>query len=333
MSTADPLVRQVYSILSDREFHSGTTVAQRCGVSRSAVWKSVAALRGLGVSVHAVANRGYRLPAANELLQAEHVRQRLTPQLAAAVRDGRCLWSTGSTNADLLRRPAPTPGQFDFLTAEFQSAGRGRRARSWFAPPGGAVCLSLSWSFASLPAAIGALSLAIGVCALRALKRIGVAAPQLKWPNDLVVDGAKLGGILIELRAEAGGPAHVVIGIGCNVALGEGVIAQIATTGTQATDLAQLGVDPCDRNQLVAAVLTECVSGLRQFERAGFAGFSEEWRAADALAGKSVLVSADHGSVNGHARGIDIDGALCVQTRDGLQRFLTGDVSVRATSA
>jgi BirA family biotin operon repressor/biotin-[acetyl-CoA-carboxylase] ligase len=187
----------------------------------------------------------------------------------------------------------------------------------------------LSWSFASLPAAIGALSLAIGVCVLRALERLGIAGVELKWPNDLVASGAKLGGILAELRAEAGGPAFVVIGIGLNVALGSSSLERIKATGTLATDLAALAVAVPDRNAIIAALLAELVAGLLQFERFGFDAFATEWRAADALVGKPVRVNVDGGNVTGHARGIDLDGALCVQTREGLQRFLTGDASVR----
>jgi BirA family biotin operon repressor/biotin-[acetyl-CoA-carboxylase] ligase len=326
------LVQRLYRLLSDREFHSGSVLAAHCGVSRSAVWKAIATLRALGVVVHAVANRGYRLPAASALIEAERITALLPSAAAARLRSGHSCWSTGSTNADLLQRAVVPTGQFDFLTAEYQSAGRGRRTRRWFAPPGGALCLSLNWSFATLPPDIGALSLAIGVCALRALRALGVTGAALKWPNDLVVGTGKLGGILIELRAEAGGPALVVIGIGMNVALGPALLEQVLATGTRAVDLSGLGVPACDRNHLAAALISACIAGLEEFERAGFRPFVAEWRAADALAGQPVAVSADAGTVIGHARGIDAAGALCVQTREGLRRFVSGDVSVRAAA-
>jgi BirA family biotin operon repressor/biotin-[acetyl-CoA-carboxylase] ligase len=329
-AAGEPLVQRVYRMLADREFHSGSALAAHCGVSRSAVWKAAAVLRSLGVSVQAVANRGYRLPEATGLLQADGIARALPRAAAARLRAGRCCWSTGSTNADLLQGAAVPPGRFDFLTAEYQSAGRGRRTRRWFAPPGGALCLSLSWSFAVLPADIGALSLAVGVCVLRALDGMGVCGAALKWPNDLVVGSGKLGGILIELRAEAGGPAQVVIGIGLNVALGQALIEQVRATGTQAVDLSALGIGGCDRNRLAAALIAACVAGMEQFERSGFRAFLAEWRAADAIAGKPVSVRADEGTIVGHARGIDAGGALCVQTREGLRRFISGDVSVRA---
>jgi BirA family biotin operon repressor/biotin-[acetyl-CoA-carboxylase] ligase len=330
-STADaaPLAQRLYRLLTDQQFHSGAQLAAACNVSRSAIWKAIAALRALGVTVHAVSHRGYRLPHATAPLEASRIRKALPAAVAGRLRRATTVWSTGSTNADLLLQADLPTGRFDFLAAEFQSAGRGRRTRSWIAPPGGAICLSLSWSFASLPAAIGALSLAIGVCVLRALERLGIAGVELKWPNDLVASGAKLGGILAELRAEAGGPAFVVIGIGLNVALGSSSLERIKATGTLATDLAALAVAVPDRNAIIAALLAELVAGLLQFERFGFDAFATEWRAADALVGKPVRVNVDGGNVTGHARGIDLDGALCVQTREGLQRFLTGDASVR----
>jgi BirA family transcriptional regulator, biotin operon repressor / biotin---[acetyl-CoA-carboxylase] ligase len=330
--TLEPLPKRVYRLLSDGRFHSGTQLAAHCRVSRNAIWKAIAALRALGVTVHAVPNRGYRLPAATGLLERERIVKLLPRAVASRLRTGRCVWRTGSTNTDLLQREAPPAGEFDFLTAEYQTAGRGRRARSWFAPPGGAICLSMSWCFASLPRDISALSLAIGVCALRGMAKTGVTGAALKWPNDLVVGSAKLGGILIELRAEAGGPAYVVIGLGLNVALGATMLRQVAASGTQAADLVGLGAARPDRNKLAAALIATIVTGLEEFERDGFGAFVPEWCAADSLSGKPVVISSDNGSVTGHARGIDSGGALCLQTREGLQRFVTGEVSARATS-
>lgn len=332
MSEHEPLPQRVYRLLSDGQMHSGTALSASCGVSRNAIWKAIAALRELGMTVQAIAHRGYCIPNASDLLSEPQIIKLLPGAVASRLRSGQCIWRTTSTNLDLLARAAGPAGSFDFLTAESQTHGRGRRSRSWFAPPCGAVCLSVSWNFSSLPADVGALSLAIGVCALRALKQLGVGGVTLKWPNDLLVEGSKLGGILIELRAEAAGPAYAVIGIGMNVALGETVKRQIESTGTRASDLVSLGMHRTDRNQVVAALIAQVVSGLTQYEQDGFSSFAAEWRAADALAGKAVVVSSETGSINGHARGIDIDGALCLQTRDGVQRFVTGDVSLRVVT-
>jgi BirA family biotin operon repressor/biotin-[acetyl-CoA-carboxylase] ligase len=137
---------------------------------------------------------------------------------------------------------------------------------------------------------------------------------------------------LIELRAEGSGPALVVMGIGLNIALGPQILAQVRASGTEAADLSALGSGACDRNRLAAGLIATCVAGLSRFQQDGFRSFMEEWRAADSLAGKAILISAEGSAIAGHARGIDMDGALCVQTREGLQRFVTGEVSVRAAT-
>jgi BirA family biotin operon repressor/biotin-[acetyl-CoA-carboxylase] ligase len=328
--TDEPLVQRLYRQLADGEFHSGALLARNCGVSRSAVWKALGQLRALGVEVHAVRNRGYRLPRAGAPLEVSAIRAALSGAAASRLRRGEVLWSTDSTNARLMARSDLPPGHYDFLLAEYQSAGRGRRTRSWLAPPGGALCLSLSWSFAVLPRDVAALSLVTGVCTLRALEVLGVSGAALKWPNDLVSAAGKLGGILIELRAEAGGPAYAVVGIGINVALGTELRARVQATGTEATDLFSLGWAQPDRSALAAAVVNEVLAGVLEFERTGFGSFAPDWRRSDVLAGRAVVVSSGSGAVHGHARGIDAEGALCVQTRDGVQRFISGEVSVRA---
>jgi BirA family biotin operon repressor/biotin-[acetyl-CoA-carboxylase] ligase len=325
-----PLVAQVFAALSDGQFHSGQDLAGQLGVSRSAVWKAAGALRGLGATLHAVRNRGYRLAGAAEPLDAQRIRGLLERTVQAHVRGVETAWSLDSTNTVLLARPSPPAGESEVLLAEYQTAGRGRRGRTWLAPPGGAVCLSLNWTFREVPAQLGALSLVVGVCILRALRELGLAQVQLKWPNDLLVSGRKLGGILIELRAESAGPAYVVIGIGLNVALGPQLLEKIAATGIAATDLRAAGLQDASRNRVVAQLVSACLSGLLEFEHAALGPFIEDWRHADALKGRDVNVNGAQGVAHGVARGIDPDGALLVETARGLERFVSGDVSVRA---
>jgi len=324
-----PLKARVYAELARGGFRSGTELAGRLAVSRSAVWKAVVALRDLGVSVHAVRNRGYRLPVPCELLDGEKIRRALAGAPGRRVRRIDVAWSLGSTNAVLLEQSGPPPGVADVLLAEHQSAGRGRQGRIWLAAPGGALCLSLAWSFAQVPRDLGALGIAVGVWTQRALGGRATRAIELKWPNDLTVEGRKLGGILIEMRAESGGPTRVVIGIGINLALGAPALAQIAAAGTQATDLKAAGGDPAPRNVLAAELIAQLVMGLEQFEREGLGPFLDEWKAADALRGRLVTVHAGTAQARGVARSIDAGGALLLETRDGLRRFVSGEVSVR----
>ena len=325
-----PLVAWAFARLADGEFHSGEELAKRLGVSRSAVWKAVRTLRALGAPLEAVRNRGYRLERATEPLDAAQIRSHLPREVRDRVTHLETEWSIGSTNTALLERPGPKIGATEVLLAEYQTAGRGRRGRTWLAPPGGAICLSLSWTFREVPPDLGALGLVIGVCTLRALTSLDVRNLGLKWPNDLLIDERKLGGVLIDLRAESAGPAYVVIGIGLNVALGDEVLRKIAQAGLPAVDLASSAGTPASRNAVTAGLIGECVRGLLEFERTGLKPFSEEWRRADALRGRPVEVRTAEGtSTRGYARGIDVHGALMLETPAGVKRFISGDVSVR----
>lgn len=325
------LIARVFVELADGQFHSGEALATALGVSRSAIWKAVKSLRDLGATLHAVRNRGYRLVKSGEPLAAAEICGKLSEGVRERVRSLEVAWSVGSTNTVLLSRPNPPNGYSEALLAEYQTAGRGRRGRAWLAPPGGAICLSLSWTFKDVPADLGALGLVIGVCELRALCTLGVTRAKLKWPNDLLVDERKLGGILIELRAETDGPACVVIGIGLNVALGAPLLARIAETGIAATDLVSAGLVHPSRNAVASAIVDSCIRGLLEFERAGLRPFIEDWRDADALRGRMIDVRGATGEVaRGLARGVDLHGALLVETVDeGLRKFVSGDVSVR----
>jgi BirA family transcriptional regulator, biotin operon repressor / biotin---[acetyl-CoA-carboxylase] ligase len=325
-----PLVERAFAALADGEFHSGEELARKLGVSRSAFWKAVGTLRSLGAPLEAVRNRGYRLERATQPLEAGRIRGQLAREVRERVTRLETEWSIASTNTALLQRPGPKIGTTEVLLAEYQTAGRGRRGRTWLAPPGGAICLSLSWTFREVPPDLGALGLVIGVCALRALAALNVRNLGLKWPNDLLVDERKLGGVLIDLRAESAGPAYVVIGIGLNVALGDELSKKIAQAGLPAVDLASAGGAHASRNAVAAGLIGECVRGLLEFEHAGLKAFSEEWGKADALRGRPVEVKAAEGAtVQGYARGIDVHGALMLETPAGLKRFISGDVSVR----
>jgi BirA family biotin operon repressor/biotin-[acetyl-CoA-carboxylase] ligase len=324
-----PLVARVFAELADGRFHSGEALARSLGVSRSAVWKAAAALRAQGSALHAVPNRGYRLSCGSEPLDPAKIREQLAREVRERIASIDAAWAIGSTNTALLERANPGSGTAEVLLAEYQSAGRGRRGRAWLAPPGGAICLSMSWTFREVPQDLGALGLVIGVCALRALREHGVGGVTLKWPNDLLVDGRKLGGVLIDLRAESAGAACVVIGIGLNVAIGAALLRQIAASGTAATDLASVAQAVPARNALAAALVSACVPGLIEFEGHGLKPFIEDWRAADALRGRAVSVSAADGVARGIARGIDLRGALMVETPHGMRRFISGDVTVR----
>ncbi len=325
-----PLTQRVFQRLDDREFRSGEVLAAELSVTRAAVWKAVEQLRELGVALDAQTSKGYRLAAGVTALDAARIDALLPEAVRARIEVLRVEWSLESTNTRLLESLPPAAGVAAVILAEHQTGGRGRRGRSWIAPPGGALCFSLAWQYPDLPADLSALSLIVGMAAVAALNQLGVSGVRLKWPNDLVTARGKLGGILIEMRAEAGGPVHLVIGLGLNVMLDAQARASVAAAGNVADDLRACGAPVPDRNALVAALLTQLVPVLEEFPRAGLTPHLEAWSRCDALQDLEVRVENLGEVTRGMARGIDTHGALLVETPGGVQRFISGEVSVRA---
>lgn len=266
-----------------------------------------------------------------DLLDAEDIRARLPDDSRARLRRLEVHESLDSTNDRLLAVEDLPPGRCDACLAEFQSAGRGRRGRRWVAPFASGLCLSVGWKFRDAPAALSALSLAAGVAVLRALGRLGVTGLALKWPNDIVRGDGKLGGILIDLRGDAAGPAYAVVGVGINVRLPVSTREQLAAEGVDALDLATLATPP-SRNVLAAALIAALSAALAEYAARGFAAFAQEWQAADALAGRSVAVLQGGGILEGRARGVDAGGALLLEMSGNLRRIVSGEVSVRPVS-
>jgi BirA family transcriptional regulator, biotin operon repressor / biotin---[acetyl-CoA-carboxylase] ligase len=316
-------------LLADGELHSGKWLAGELRQTRSAVWKGVERLRASGFEVQAVARQGYRLANPVELLDARRIGAELGKQQRTRLRRLELLFEVDSTNTRLLAAPPPLPGNGDACLSEMQHAGRGRLGRRWIAPFGTGVSMSLSWTFGDAARRLSALSLGVGVAVSRALTRAGAEGIALKWPNDIWFRERKIGGVLIELRAEAGGPTHVVIGVGINVSLPAPARRQIEACGANVAAVADACSQPVSRNLVAGAILDELLSMLAQYERFGFEAYRDDWTALDALRGREARVMIGEKSTPGIARGVDMDGALLLETEDGMQRFVSGEASLR----
>jgi BirA family biotin operon repressor/biotin-[acetyl-CoA-carboxylase] ligase len=316
--------------LADGRTHSGEALAREFGVTRAAIWKQVGKLSDWGLTVDAVPGEGYRLARPLDLLDAATLRAALQPETAARLAKLEVFTELGSTNRQLLRE-APPSARLDVCVAEFQTAGLGRRGRTWTTPLGAGVCLSVGWHFAEMPAELPALTLAVGVVVRRVLERVAGLAVALKWPNDLVFDERKLGGILVDLAVEAQGGSHVVAGIGLNVALPHELLPNLSDWPRGAIDLATaLNREPPARLALVAALVDDLGMLFVDYAATGFAAYRNEWRSGDYLRGRAVRLDEAAGAVTGTALGIDADGALLVETAAGVRRrIVAGDVSVR----
>jgi BirA family transcriptional regulator, biotin operon repressor / biotin---[acetyl-CoA-carboxylase] ligase len=324
-----PLPQRVFQRLDDLSFQSGEALAADLSVTRAAVWKAVEQLRELGVVLDASTNKGYRLGTGVSALSAERIESLLPADVRAHIEALLVEWTLESTNTKLLESLPPAANRTAVVLAEHQTGGRGRRGRGWVAPPGGAICLSLGWQYADMPADLSALSLVVGLCVVSALKELKVAGVRLKWPNDLVTPQGKLGGILIEMRAEAGGPVHVVVGIGLNVLLDDSARAAVKATGNTADDIRTHRSPVPDRNAIVAALLARLVPALEGFPRHGLKPHLADWHESDALFDREVRIENAGEISRGMARGVDAHGALLVETPAGVQRFISGEVTVR----
>lgn len=315
-------VRPLLVLLADGRFHSGEELGHQLGVSRAAVWKQVRLLRELGVEVQAVRGRGYRMPDRVELLDARHMLSLMEEGAALFADDFTVHFSTDSTNAEAMRRIRGGSRRC-LIMAEHQSGGRGRRGRPWVSPLGHNIYLSLVWPFERGVTALEGLSLVCGLAVSEAVRRYsGQAGITLKWPNDVLLEGRKLAGILLEVQGDMEDACQVVIGVGVNTLLPAAAASRIDQPFSA---LSQADSLPVDRNRLSALLVDALVRGLRRFSREGFGVFRDDWLRHDHYRGRRVCVGTgpDDG-LTGIVAGVDDSGRLQLELPDGRLRTLAG---------
>jgi BirA family biotin operon repressor/biotin-[acetyl-CoA-carboxylase] ligase len=313
--------------LSAEHAVSGAELARRLQVTRAAVWKQIEHLRELGAPIEAAAGSGYRLAWPVESLDASRIAAQLDPPTRERLAALAVHWRIDSTNTELQRRAAAATG-IEVCLAETQSAGRGRRGREWQSPLGGNLYFSLLRRFDTGMAPLSGLSLVVGIAVVAALADCGVPGIGLKWPNDVLADGRKLAGILVELGGEFLGPCFAVIGIGINLRLPPAARARI---DQPAIDIASLcDGQPPSRNTLAARLIARLVEALDRFEAQGFGAFAEAYARSDLLRGRSLRVLAAGEAHEGIGAGVDERGALIVRHGNSATHYDSAEVSVRA---
>jgi len=322
-----PITFAVLRLLADGEFHSGEGLARQLDVSRASISHALSDAEEFGLTLYRVRGRGYCLVDPPQWLDAAAIARHLDKdrtEFHVTVLD-----TASSSNTLLMRKMAQGAPGGTVLAVEWQSAGRGRMGRTWHSGLGNALTFSLLWRFDSGLAALSGLSLAVGVALIRALRACGIAGAQLKWPNDVLdQNGAKVAGVLIEAQGDMLGPSAVVIGIGLNLTLPQPVSRQI---GRAAAGLADSRSSAPDRNRLLSAILLELGGMLRNFAAHGFAGLRAEWESNHAFQNKGVRLALPDGThVPGIARGVTADGALILQTEQGMKNFNAGEISLTA---
>ena len=303
------------------DFVSGEAISGKLGLSRAAVWKHVNALRGQGYRIEAVPARGYRLIAIPDRLGTLEIGPLLnTHDLGQTLHCSEELPSTNDRARELADAGAV---HGEVVIAECQTAGRGRRGRAWSSPAGKNLYLSVILRPALPPQRAPELTLVASVAACDACRKAGVDA-GIKWPNDLLVDGRKVAGILTELSAEADAVHWVILGIGVNLNAAPGDFP--AELHAVATSLSIERGQPVPRALFAAALLSELEQWLDLHAAEGFGPIRDAWRERSVTLGREVRVDGDGGEIAGVAEDIDDSGALLVRGAGGLVRIVAGDV-------
>lgn len=214
------------------------------------------------------------------------------------------------------------------VISDHQSAGRGRRGRQWFSPAGQNLYCSIG-VYKSIPAEkLGLISLLVGICIARQLHRAGFTDVKLKWPNDVLMQGGKLGGILIETRVLESERFYLVIGMGLNLQLS---LEQLETIDQAAISLAQDGHVKCNRLQLVSRIIGDIMRSVQDFKDDDSQQLLQDFAQYDSLRGKEVRVRTLQGDQFGRYAGLQADGQVRVDLEQGLQTFSAADISIRET--
>jgi len=303
---------------------SGAELSQRLGISRAAIWARIEELRLLGYDIEASPHLGYRLVSAPDLLHADDLLARLGKTKVVG-RDIRVFQETTSTNdlMEKLARSGVKEGMVVF--AESQTRGRGRLGRKWSSPVRKGLWFSLLLRPDLRPQETTRLTVASATALARAIRTQTGVVPAIKWPNDILVHGKKVVGVLTELSAELDRVRHVILGIGVDVNLGAADFP--ADLRKVATSLKIESGETVDRAELAAAILRELDRDYAKVCAGQFAAVADEWEAQCTTLGRNVAIHVGERTVQGRAESLDDDGALLVRTQHGrLERITGGDV-------
>jgi BirA family transcriptional regulator, biotin operon repressor / biotin---[acetyl-CoA-carboxylase] ligase len=303
---------------------SGSELSQQLDISRAAIWARIEELRSFGYDIEASPHRGYRLVSAPDQLHADDLLSRLGKTRTIG-RDIRVFQETTSTNdvVEKLARDGVKEGMVVF--AESQTKGRGRLGRKWMSPPRKGLWFSLLLRPAMRPTAATQLTIAAAAALSRAIRLHTGITPEIKWPNDILMRGRKVAGILTELSAELDKVKYVILGIGVDVNLGVGEFPH--ELRKLATSLKIETGQSIDRAELAAEILRELDRDYARICAGQFTAVADEWESQCATLGHNVVIRLGNRRIQGRAESLDVDGALLLRTQHGhLETIIGGDV-------
>lgn len=315
-------IHKLLYLLSDGQFHSGSELGALLGISRTSVWKSLPVLQDFSIEVEVVKGKGYRILGGLDLLDKNKISSLLSSFVKSHLEIDLIL-SHASTNDYLVDQlKGRYLSGYHACLAEVQLSGRGRRGRTWISPFAKNIYLSLGFSIGGGVDQISGLSLVVGLAVAKALNALGIDGVGLKWPNDVMIDGKKIAGILLELSGEATTGWNVICGVGLNVGMTE--------KDGEVIDQPWVALNnymPCSRNTIAAKLVGQLISELEKFQKGTFSDFIKEWDGYDILRGKEIQVSP--GGLVGKAMGINSQGALLIKNSEKECIVSAGEVSVR----
>ncbi|MBQ0721475.1 MAG: bifunctional biotin--[acetyl-CoA-carboxylase] ligase/biotin operon repressor BirA [Gammaproteobacteria bacterium] len=314
---------RIVELLGDGEFVSGAVLGDCLGVSRTAVWKQLNKLEGWGVPIETVRGRGYRIPGGMELLDDDRILNGLAECSSRFVGRLEVLDATDSTN-NMVRGEIEKGAPQGFVCfAERQTGGRGRHGREWVSPFGRNLYMSLSWHFDDGAAALEGLSLAVGVVVARVIQSFGVNNVALKWPNDILLDKQKVGGVLLEMMGDPVGNCQVIVGVGINLGM-----AEDTEIDQPWADLGRHG--QISRNELASALLSELLPMLNAYSCDGFLAYRAEWQGFDAYRDSPIKLITPRMTVRGLGRGVSDTGAIQIEVDGVIEAYSGGEISLRS---
>lgn len=317
----DQLIRK----LADGQFHSGESIAEELDVSRTAVWKLIQKISEWQLEIYKVRGRGYQIPKGLELLQQDWLRDQLA-KAHSKFQHIDVLTSVTSTADYLAAQWKKHPGIARVCVAEHQTAGRGRKGRAWISPFAANLYFSIGVELPLGLSALGGMSLAIGMSLAQTLNQFACDKIKLKWPNDLLVDDKKLAGILVEASGDSNDNSFLNIGVGINWDM---QLAQGEKIDQPWANLKSLCQQDVSRNDILLALLVNIEKALTEYQMNGFSGFAKDWNHLSAMYLRPVTIHLPSTQIEGIEVGVESNGALRLETTNGVQSFHSGEVSLR----
>lgn len=324
----NPKVKLILNILSDGQYHSGTSLGKKLGLTRAGVWKIINQLDSYGIEMEAKTNLGYKIPGGLEILDKKVIGQYVNANHKNVFANTIVLDNVVSTNSYLVDHLTSSTKIPRICFAESQCDGKGRLGRSWFSPYGRNIYLSLLWQFAKVISELNGLSIVVAIAVVEALKKYGIEENiMLKWPNDIVWHKQKLAGVLIELYGETYDVYNAVIGLGLNVHIPQKMSKKI---GQPWCDIFQITKTIPQRNKIAGLLLDKILDTLVDFQENGLNPFLKKWQKLDATYGKQVtIITPQQQKISGIGQGISDKGEFVLKDQTNKTHIFTvGEVSL-----